>query len=216
MQQEATTYKKPEKSRIIYLEKGKIPPQALDLEEAVLGAMLIDHKGCIQALDILSADAFYDSKHQQIFKAIEELFHKSQPIDLLTVSNQLKTTSKLDISGGDFYLVRLTQAIASSAHIEFHSRVILQKKIQRDLIVSASEMIENAYDEEADVFDLLEIAYSKLNEIAKVTEKKKEQKKIKEQAMIKEAVSTRTKEEKVTEDTTDSCTLFVGNLRYGK
>lgn len=176
MQQEATTYKKPEKSRIIYLEKGKIPPQALDLEEAVLGAMLIDHKGCIQALDILSADAFYDSKHQQIFKAIEELFHKSQPIDLLTVSNQLKTTSKLDISGGDFYLVRLTQAIASSAHIEFHSRVILQKKIQRDLIVSASEMIENAYDEEADVFDLLEIAYSKLNEIAKVTEKKKEQK----------------------------------------
>ena len=78
--------KKTDKSRVISLEKGKIPPQAIDLEEAVLGAMMIDKKGIDDVIDILSSDAFYDSKHKEIYAAIYELFQNSEPIDLLTVS----------------------------------------------------------------------------------------------------------------------------------
>src|SRR5690606_21976958 len=120
---------KVDKTTIINLEKGKLPPQAIDLEEAVLGAMMIDKKGVDEVIDILQPDAFYKDAHKHIFEAIVTLFNDSQPVDLLTVSAQLRRTAKLDLSGGDFYLIQLTQKISSSAHIEFHSRIILQKFI---------------------------------------------------------------------------------------
>ncbi|MDC1355187.1 replicative DNA helicase, partial [Polaribacter sp.] len=164
--------KKVNKSRIISLEKGKIPPQAVELEEAVLGAMMIDKKGIDDVIDILSPDAFYDSKHQEIYAAIFELFQNSEPIDLLTVSNLLKKNGKLEFVGGDFFLIRLTQKVASSAHIEFHARIILQKFIQRRLISISSEIIENAYDESTDVFDLLDDAEGKLFEVTQGNLKK--------------------------------------------
>jgi len=154
-----------DKTTIINLEKGKIPPQALDLEEAVLGAMMIDKKGVDEVIDILQSDAFYKDAHKHIFEAIFQLFTDSQPIDLLTVSAQLKKNAKLELAGGDFYLIQLTQKIASSAHIEFHSRIILQKYIQRSLIRISSEIIEESYDETTDVFDLLDKAESKLYEV---------------------------------------------------
>jgi len=156
---------KVDKTAIINLEKGKLPPQALDLEEAVLGAMMIDKKGVDEVIDILSPDAFYKDAHKYIFEAIIQLFNDTQPIDLLTVSAQLKKNAKLDLSGGDFYLIQLTQKISSSAHIEFHSRIILQKFIQRSLIRISSEIIEESYDETTDVFDLLDKAESKLYEV---------------------------------------------------
>ncbi len=154
-----------EKTTIINLEKGKLPPQALDLEEAVLGAMMIDKKGVDEVIDILQPDAFYKDAHKHIFEAIFQLFTDSQPIDLLTVSSQLKKSAKLELAGGDFYLIQLTQKISSSAHIEFHSRIILQKYIQRSLIKISSEIIEESYDETTDVFDLLDKAESKLYEV---------------------------------------------------
>ena len=154
-----------DKTTIINLEKGKLPPQALDLEEAVLGAMMIDKKGVDEVIDILQSDAFYKEAHKHIFEAIFQLFTDSQPVDLLTVSAQLKKNAKLDLAGGDFYLIQLTQKIASSAHIEFHSRIILQKYIQRSLIRISSEIIEESYDETTDVFDLLDKAESKLYEV---------------------------------------------------
>lgn len=154
-----------EKKQIISLEKGKLQPQAIDLEEAVLGAMMIDKKGVDEVIDILQPDAFYIDKHKHIFEAIFQLFTDSQPIDLLTVSAQLKKTAKLEMAGGDFYLIQLTQKISSSAHIEFHSRIILQKYIQRSLIRISSEIIEESYDETTDVFDLLDKAESKLYEV---------------------------------------------------
>ncbi|QMU65171.1 MAG: replicative DNA helicase [Flavobacteriaceae bacterium] len=166
------TGKKIEKSRIISLEKGKIPPQAVDLEEAVIGAMMIDKKGIDDVIDILHPDAFYEIKHQEIYRAIFDLFRESKPIDLLTVSNQLKKDGKLDIIGGDFYLIRLTQKVASSAHIEFHARIILQKYIQRKLITISNDIIENAYDETTDVFDLLDSAEAKLFEVTQGNLKK--------------------------------------------
>ena len=154
-----------DKSTLINLEKGKIPPQAIDLEEVVLGAMMIDKKGVDEVIDILQPEAFYKQAHQFIFEAIFNLFENSEPVDLLTVSNQLKKERKLDAVGGDFYLISLTQKVSSSAHIEFHARIILQKFIQRSLIKISNEIIEDAYDETKDVFDLLDNAESKLYEV---------------------------------------------------
>lgn len=156
---------KVDKTTIINLEKGKLPPQVIEMEEAVLGAMMIDKKGVDDVIDILQPDAFYKDAHKHIFEAILQLFTETQPIDLLTVSSQLKKNGKLELAGGDFYLIQLTQKIASSAHIEFHSRIILQKFIQRSLIRISSEIIEESYDETTDVFDLLDKAESKLYEV---------------------------------------------------
>ncbi len=163
---------KVDKSTIISLEKGKIPPQAIDLEEVVLGAMMIDKKGVDEVIDILSPDAFYKDAHKHIFEAIFKLFENSEPVDLLTVSSQLKKDAKLDSVGGDFYLISLTQRVSSSAHIEFHARIILQKFIQRSLIKISNEIIEEAYDETKDVFDLLDNAEAKLYEVTQGNVKK--------------------------------------------
>jgi len=153
------------KSNIIQLEKGKLPPQAVDLEEVVIGAMMIDKKGVDEVIDILHPDVFYKDAHKYIFEAIFKLFENSEPVDLLTVSSQLKKDGKLEVSGGDYYLIQLTQKVSSSAHIEFHARIILQKYIQRSLIKISSEIIEDSYDESTDVFDLLDKAESKLYEV---------------------------------------------------
>ncbi len=177
---------KVDKSRIINLEKGKIPPQALDLEEAVLGAMMIDKKGIDDVIDILHPDAFYKDAHKEIYDAVYTLFQNSEPTDLLTVSNQLRKNGKLEFVGGDFYLIGLTQKVASSAHIEFHARIIIQKYIQRRLISISSEIIERSYDETADVFDLLDEAESKLFEVTQGNLKKSSES---AKDLVKQAVS---------------------------
>ena len=167
-----TPAKKFKKSSVISLEKGKIPPQAMDLEEAVLGAMMIDKKGVDDVIDIIHPEVFYKEPHQLIYEAIYALFQNTEPIDLLSVSNQLRSTGNLEAAGGDFYLVGLTQKVSSSAHIEFHARIILQKFIQRKLISISSEIIEEAYDETMDVFDLLDNAETKLFEVTQGNLKK--------------------------------------------
>ena len=151
---------------VISLQQGKLPPQAIELEEAVLGAMLIDKKGVDEVIDLLEPEAFYKTAHQTIFESIFNLFQNSQPIDLLTVSADLRKNGKLESMGGDYYLVQLTQKVASSAHIEFHARIILQKYIQRSLIRISNEIIESSYKESIDVFDLLDEAESKLYDVA--------------------------------------------------
>lgn len=161
-----------ETNKIINLEQGKLPPQALDLEQVVLGAMMIDKKGVDEVIDILSPHAFYKESHRYIFEAVFKLFENSEPIDLLTVSSQLRKDGKLDMIGGDFYLISLTQKVSSSAHIEFHARIILQKFIQRSLIKISNEIIEEAYDETKDVFDLLDNAEAKLYEVTQGNVKK--------------------------------------------
>lgn len=153
-------------SSIIPLERGKLPPQAINLEEVVLGAMMIDKKGVDEVIDILHPDAFYKKSHQAIYEAIHQLFETGEPVDLLTVSNRLRQNKKMEIAGGEFYLAQLTQKVASSAHIEFHARIVLQKYIQRSLIKISSEIIEDSYDETIDVFDLLDVAESKLYDVS--------------------------------------------------
>lgn len=151
---------------MVNLERGKIPPQDVNIEQVVLGAMLIDKKGVDDVIDVLSPDVFYKKQHQYIYQAIYELFQQSQPIDLLTVIEQLRKNGNLEAVGGEYYVIQLTQRVSSSAHIEFHARIIMQKFIQRRLIQISSEIIEDAYDETTDVFDLLDSAESKLYEVA--------------------------------------------------
>ena len=167
-----TTAYSRDSSSIVSLEKGKLPPQALDLEEVVLGAMMIDKKGVDTVIDILQPEAFYKQAHQFIYEAIIKLFENTEPIDLVTVSAQLRKDAKLDQVGGDFYLVQLTQKVSSSAHIEFHARIILQKFIQRSLIKISNEIIEEAYDETQDVFEMLDKAESKLYDVTQGNIKK--------------------------------------------
>ena len=164
-----------EKASVFSLQKGKLPPQAVDLEEVVLGAMMIDKKGVDEVIDILQPEAFYKESHQLIFNAIISLFEKQEPIDIKTVSFQLKKDGNLNSVGGDYYLIELSQKVSSSAHIEFHSRIILQKFIQRKLISISNDIIEDSYDETSDVFDLLDKAGSKIYDISQRNLKKNTQ-----------------------------------------
>lgn len=139
-------------------DAGKLPPQALDLEEAVLGAMMLEKDAVNDVIDILGTESFYKETHQKIYTAIQELFQKSEPIDILTVTEHLRKKGELDSVGGPFYISQLTNKVASSANVEYHARIISQKYIQRELIRISSETIKNAYDETTDVFDLLDKA----------------------------------------------------------
>jgi len=147
--------------------QGKLPPQAIDLEEAVLGAMMIDKGGLYEAMEILTEDIFYKPANKAIFKAISQLFSSSEQIDLLTVSQKLKKLNSLEIAGGDYYLIQLTQKISSSAHIEFHCRILQQKWLQRSVISISDRMIGDAYKEDTDALQLLENVFK---EYGKVTD----------------------------------------------
>lgn len=144
---------------------GKIPPQARDLEEAVLGAIMLEKTAFDTVVEILKPECFYVDAHQRIFRAMQNLAQKSMPIDLLTVVEELRTKEELELIGGPYYVTKLTNAVVSSANIETHSRIILQKFIQRDLIRISGEIISDAYEDSTDVFDLLDEAESKLFDI---------------------------------------------------
>lgn len=149
--------------------EGKILPNATDLEEAVLGAILIDDSCFESVYNILSEKVFYYEKNRFIYKAILNTYERKEAIDLLTISNELKRMNKLGFVGGDFYLIELTRKISSSAHIEFHSRIVLQKYILRELIHISDETINKAYSFEADAVNLindLEVKISKVYEVA--------------------------------------------------
>lgn len=138
------------------IDFGRVPPQAIDLEEAVLGALMLEKDAAADAFEILIAESFYKDEHQKIFSAIKSLFEQSKPIDILTVTEQLKNTGELEFVGGPFYISQLTSKVASAANIEFHSRIITQKYILRELIKISSETIKDCYDDTTDVLDLLD------------------------------------------------------------
>ncbi|NLL28226.1 MAG: replicative DNA helicase [Bacteroidales bacterium] len=144
------------------LEHGRIPPQAIDLEEVVLGALMLEQNALNAVIDILQPDTFYKEEHRYIFEAIQSLFAKSSAIDMLTVIEELKKQGKLEIVGGAYYITYLTNRVVSSANIEYHARIIAQKYIQRRLIEISTEIINDAFEESTDVFDLLDSAEDKL------------------------------------------------------
>lgn len=158
----ASLKKSPTISTQLPAEHGKVQPQAIDLEEAVLGAMMLEKDAVSAVIDILSPAVFYKDSHKKIMSAIASLFTKSEPIDILTVTNELKSTGELEMVGGPYYITMLTSRIASSANVEYHARIILQKHIQRELIRISSVIIKDAFEDTTDVFDLLDKAESNL------------------------------------------------------
>ncbi|HNY04064.1 MAG TPA: DnaB-like helicase N-terminal domain-containing protein, partial [Bacteroidales bacterium] len=147
-------------------EHGKIPPQALDLEEVVLGAMMLESNRLAEVIEVLKPEAFYKESHQVIFSAILRLFAHNEPVDILTVTEELRKTGELEMAGGPYYITMLTNRVASTANIEFHARIILQKFIQRELIRVSSDIIRDAYEDTTDVFDLLDRAENGLFSIS--------------------------------------------------
>ncbi len=145
---------------------GKIPPQAIDLEEAVLGALMLEKDALSTVIDILKPEVFYHEAHKKIFEAIQQLFQKSKPVDILTVTSEMRTNGTLEIIGGAYYITNLTNRVASAANIEYHARIISQKYIQRELIRISTEIITNAYEDTTDIFDLLDHAEKNLFDIA--------------------------------------------------
>ena len=144
---------------------GKIPPQAKELEEAILGAIMLEKSAFDTVIEILKPECFYVDAHQKIFKAMQGLAIKSLPIDMLTVVEELKLREELELVGGPYYVTKLTNSVVSSANIDAHSRIVLQKFIQRELIRISGEIIGDAYEDSTDVFDLLDSAEGKLFEI---------------------------------------------------
>ena len=144
---------------------GKVPPQARELEEAVLGAVMLEKTAFDTVIEILKPECFYSESHQRIYQAMQSLAQKSQPIDMLTVVEELRFREELEMTGGPYYITRLTNAVVSAANIDAHARIILQKFIQRELIRISGEIISDSYEDSTDVFDLLDEAESKLFEI---------------------------------------------------
>ncbi|TVQ08735.1 MAG: replicative DNA helicase [Bacteroidetes bacterium] len=144
------------------LEHGRIPPQALDLEEAVLGAMMLEQNALTNVVDILKPDVFYKESHQKIFKAIHDLFSESEPVDILTVTQKLKQNGVLEDVGGAYYISQLTNRVASAANVEFHARIVIQKFLQRELIRISDGIIRESYEDSSDVFDILDKAEKEL------------------------------------------------------
>jgi replicative DNA helicase len=145
---------------------GKLPPQAVDLEEAVLGALMLEKDALSSVIDILKPEVFYRDSHQKIFQAIRILFEKTSPVDILTVTAQLRIQGELEMIGGAYYITELTNRVASAANIEYHSRIIIQKYLQRELIRISTDTINSAYEDTTDVLDLLDKAEKGLFDIA--------------------------------------------------
>lgn len=153
---------------------GKVPPQAKSLEEAVLGAIMIVRGAFDIAAELLKPECFYVEAHQRIFSAMQRLTTKSQPIDILTVAEELRSKEELEMVGGEYYVTMLTSSVVSDAHIVSHSRIIYQKYIQREQIRIGGEMIGDAYEDSTDPFDLLDLSFKQLQDLSnQIQEKKK-------------------------------------------
>ncbi len=147
-------------------EGGRIPPQAVEVEEAVLGAMLIEKEAATIALQLLRPEDFYKPANKHIFETLFDLYERGNPLDLLTVENELRDKNLLDLVGGSGYLADLTRSVSSSANIDYHSQIIAEKAIKRNLILHCNDIIKAAYDTTTDANDVLDGAEQKIFDIA--------------------------------------------------
>lgn len=146
--------------------EGRIPPQAVEIEEAVLGAMLIEHGAATIALQMLKSADFYKPANRHIFETLSNLFERDNPLDLLTVENELRDKDLLDSCGGPTYLSDLTRSVSSAANIEYHSQIITEKAIKRNLILASTDVIKESYDTTTDAYDVLDDAEQKIFDLA--------------------------------------------------
>lgn len=145
---------------------GKVPPQAIDMEEAVLGAIMLEKEAVITILDILKPESFYKDAHRKIFKAVSDLSAREYPVDLYTVTEELKAHNELESVGGPVYLSQLTSKVVSAANVDYHARIVAQKYIQRELIRVSTEIQTRAFDDTWDVTELLDYSENELFQIA--------------------------------------------------
>ncbi len=145
---------------------GKIPPQAVDLEEAVLGALMLEKDALSNVIEILHPESFYKEANAVIYESITALFENAEPVDLLTVTNQLRKDGKLELVGGPYYITELTTKVNSAANIEYHARIIAEQSIKRELITISGDIQKLAYEDTTDVFDLLDKTESALFEVS--------------------------------------------------
>jgi len=153
-------------------EIGRIQPQARELEEAILGALMLEKDAYSMISEMLTPKSFYDKTHELIFTAIRDLAVKLEPIDMLTVVEQLRRSGDLETVGGIPYIAQLSQKVVSSAHLEYHARIVAQKALARELISFSSDIASKAFDETNDVDDLMQDAEGRLFEISQQNVKK--------------------------------------------
>lgn len=151
---------------------GKLPPQARELEEAVLGALMLEKDAYSVVSEILRPESFYDPSHQLIYGAIQGLAMQQKPVDVLTVVEELKRRGEIDTAGGAIYIAELSEKVASAAHIEYHARIIAQKYLARELISFSSDVSQQAFDETVDVDDLMQETEGRLFDISQRNVKK--------------------------------------------
>jgi replicative DNA helicase len=152
--------------------EGRVPPQAMDVEVAVLGAMLIEKEAISKAIEILDDSAFYKPAHQSIYRAMMALFERSEPVDLITMTEELRRRGELEKIGGEYYLTELTSQVSSAANVDYHAHIVLEKALMRQLIHSSSEVINRAYSETEDALGLLDEAEQKIFDISEQRMKK--------------------------------------------
>ncbi|SFQ51052.1 primary replicative DNA helicase [Hymenobacter arizonensis] len=145
---------------------GKLPPQAPELEMAVLGALMLEKDALTSVIDLLKPESFYKDAHQRIYRAVIRLFDKSEPIDQLTVVHELREMGELEACGGPFYVANLTLKVNSAANVEYHARIITETAIKRELIRISSEIQKDAFEDTTDVFKLLDDTESALFEVS--------------------------------------------------
>ena len=151
---------------------GHKQPQSLDMEVAVIGALMVEQEAWGQVAEMLKPESFYDKRHQIIFQAIQTLNVEQKPVDIMTVCDQLERTGLLEDAGGNTYLMQINAEVASSAHILYHAKVIAQKSLARQLITFASYIQTQAFDSTIDVADLMQTAESQLFSISQKNLKK--------------------------------------------
>jgi len=138
------------------VHEGRIPPQAVDIEAQVLGAMLLEREAIAKVLEMVDEGAFYADYHRKIFLGMIALFERSEPVDIITLAEELRRRAQLDLIGGETYLVELTTKVSSGANVEYHARIILEKAIMRAMIVAGSTLVNKAYNPAEDAFNLLD------------------------------------------------------------
>lgn len=145
---------------------GKLPPQAVEIEEVVLGALMLERDALSTVIDILKPQSFYRDAHMKIYEAIVELFNNTEPVDIKTVVHQLRKTGNLEVVGGAYYIAGLTTKVNSAANIEYHARIISEQSIKRELIKISTEIQQEAYEDTTDVFRLLDKAEQSLFDVS--------------------------------------------------
>ena len=153
-------------------EMGKLPPQAQELEDSVLGALMIEKEAFGTVADLLRPEVFYKDQNRLVFEAIRELAVNDQPIDILSVGEKLKSKGTLEKAGGAVYLADLTRRVASTAHLHYHAEIIAKKATARDLISMAAQIEEKAFDETQDIDDLMQEAEAGIFEITQRSQKR--------------------------------------------